>query len=131
MKIFMSLEDVAASGLAGPVRELAGRLVEDLIRIYADEGGAEWDAETEGHVVLVEATDGPEDKHVVEHLGYPLHLAPLEGASYDEASRCFLTCLLWSNECGVTIAVQDHPGLDPRLRARLEEDLASDEVWYG
>ena len=45
-----------------------------------------------------------------------------EGVTYDDASRCYLTCVIYNNEEGVTIVVPDEPDLDPVFREVLEAD---------
>ncbi|TLN07553.1 hypothetical protein FDZ71_10720 [bacterium] len=124
MKKIKSVEEAETSGLPENVRAVATRLVEDLIRIYRDEIGAEWDPEVDGYVVVIEATDKPDDPEIVETVGYLLHEAPFEGVTYEDG--CFLTCVLWNNDAGLTIAIVDHEDLDPRLRAVLEADLVSE-----
>ena len=47
----------------------------------------------------------------------------VEGETYDEASRCYLTCVLFNNEEGVTIVVPDEPDIDPVFREVLEGNL--------
>jgi hypothetical protein len=40
--------------------------------------------------------------------------------TYDESSRCYLTCFLFNNEEGVTIVVPDESDLAPVFREGLE-----------
>jgi hypothetical protein len=47
--------------------------------------------------------------------------ATLEGCV--RVGTCFLTCVLFNNEYGISIVVPDAPWLDPAVRARLEDNL--------
>lgn len=44
----------------------------------------------------------------------------MRGVTYDEQSSCYLTCVLFNNEEGVTIMVPDDEYLDPIFREVLE-----------
>jgi hypothetical protein len=46
-----------------------------------------------------------------------------EGVTYDEPSRCYLTCVLFNNEEGVTIVVPNDQYLDPEFREVLEGNM--------
>ncbi len=119
MKAIKSLEDAETSGLAAPVRALARRLVEDLSRIYSNEGGGQWDPELDGHVLVIEPEDT--DDSVEETIGYRLADAPLEGVTREDG--CFVSCILWDNETGLSLVIVDHEGMDPAVRLVLEEGL--------
>ena len=47
--------------------------------------------------------------------------------TYDEPSRCYLICVLFNNEEGVTIVVPDGPDLDEVFREILERNRG----WSG
>ncbi|MDF1552475.1 MAG: hypothetical protein P1P84_05400 [Deferrisomatales bacterium] len=119
MKVIKSLEDAETSGLAAPVRDLTRRLVEDLIHIYSNEGGGQWDPELDGHVLIIEPGDG--DDAVEEAIGYRLADAPLEGVTREDG--CYVSCVLWNNEAGLSLVIVDHEGMDPATRQVLEDGL--------
>ena len=129
MKTIKSISEAENSGLAPNVREVARGLVEDLSRIYGDGGDREWEPDEDGHVLVIEESDGPDDPEVVEAVGHPLHEAYLEGVTYEGA--CYLSCVLWDNDSGLSLLIVDHPGMDPRLRERLEADRVGNEDAHG
>ena len=114
MQIFKTMSDVHAAGLAPPVREVVTWCVRSLVDAY----GADYDADDVGGVALL----GPEttDDHAYELFGRTWCEGVYEGVTYDEKAQCYLTCVLFNNEEGVTIVVPDTPELDPVFREILE-----------
>lgn len=117
MKEFRSIEDVDRANLPEGLREAVRGTLTTLIDAYA-EVGERYDPDADGHTVLVERGDTDE---VVRAAigGYTLRDAPLEGAVHEERLQCFLTCVLFNNQYGISIVVPDAPWLDPEVRARL------------
>lgn len=119
MKAFRSLEEVRAATLPDGVFRAVYETLERFIGAY-EEYGMAYVPEDAGHVVLVEA--GDTDEVLRAGLGgYTLQDALFEGAVYDHG--CFLTCILFNNEYGLSIIVPDAPWLDPGVRARLTEEM--------
>jgi hypothetical protein len=119
MKEFRSIEDVERARLPDDLRRVVRGTLERLIEAYAERGGA-YNPDEDGHTVLVEPGDG--DDAIREAIGgHTLRDAPFEGAAYERG--CFVTCVLFNNQFGVTVVVPDAPWLDPEVRRRLTEDL--------
>ena len=114
MQIFKTLADVAKADLAAPVQEMVTTCIWSLLEAY----GADYDPDDVGGVALL----GPEttDDDAYELFGRTWCEGIYEGVTYDEKSRCYLTCVLFNNEEGVTIVVPDTPDLDPVFRELLE-----------
>jgi hypothetical protein len=74
-----------------------------------------------GGVVLLDR--GTTDDDAYELFGRTWVEGLYEGVTYDEASRCYLTCVLFNNDEGVTIVVPDDEYLDPVFRGVLETNL--------
>ena len=124
MKDFRSIEDVERARLPDDVTRVVRGTLEGLIECHAD-SGFEYDPEADGHTVLVEAGDTDE---VIRAAigGHTLRDAPFEGCS--RAGACFLTCVLFNNQFGVSVVIPDEPWLDPAVRERLMADLRGEEV---
>ena len=107
MKEFRSIEDVDRANLPEGLREAVRGTLTTLIDAYA-EVGERYDPDADGHTVLVERGDTDE---VVRAAigGYTLRDAPLEARARGEA-QCFLTCVLFNNQYGISIVVPDAPG---------------------
>lgn len=117
MQTFKTLTDVQEANLTPANKEVVTRCVQGLMDAY----GPDFDADLVGGVVLMDQTTT--DSHALELFGRTWREALYEGVTYHEPSRCYLTCVLYNNEEGVTIVVPDAPWLDPALRKRLEADL--------
>lgn len=117
MKEFRSLEDVERANLPDGLRDAVRGTLTALIDAYA-EVGERYDPEADGHTVLVERGDTDE---VIRAAigGCTLRDALFEGVTYDGGCGCFLTCVLFTNQFGITLVVPDAPWLDPAVRARL------------
>lgn len=117
MKKFCSMEDVDRVELPEGLREAVRGTLANLIDAYA-EIGERYDPEVDGYTVLIEESDSNETIRATIG-GYTLLDAPLEGVVHDEKRQCFITCVLFNNQFGITIVVPDAHWLDPELRARL------------
>jgi hypothetical protein len=71
--------------------------VQNLIDAY----GSDYDADDIGGVVLLDRDNTDDDAY--ELFGRTWVEGLYEGVTYDEPSRCYLTCVLFNNEEGVTI----------------------------
>ena len=91
--------------------------MQSLIDAY----GEDFDANEVGGVVLLDR--GTTDDDAYELFGRTWVEGLYEGVTYDEASRCYLTCVLFNNDEGVTIVVPDDQYLDPVFREVLEKNL--------
>ena len=87
------------------------RVVTQSLRTLREAYGPDYDPDDCGHVILVD--QNTTDAHARELFGRPWSEAHLEGASYDPEALCFLTCILFNNQFGLTIIVPDEPWLDP------------------
>jgi hypothetical protein len=119
MKEFRSLEDVDRALLPDDLLKVVRGTLKGLIDAYA-EAGETFDPDEDGYTVLVERGDTDEVTRAAIG-GYTLRDALFEGAVYEHG--CFLTCVLFNNQFGVSIVVPDEPWLDPEVRARLASDL--------
>ncbi len=119
MKEFRSLEDVEQARLPDGLSGIVSDTLRVLIEACA-EAGDRFDPDADGHTVLVEAGDTDE---VIRAAigGHTLRDAPFEGCS--RAGACFLTCVLFNNQFGVSVVIPDEPWLDPSVRERLMADL--------
>lgn len=117
MKEFRSTEDVDRAHLPEGLREAVCGTLTTLIDAYA-EIGERYNPEVDGHTVLIE--EGDSDESIRAAMGgYTLLDAPLEGVVHDKERQCFITCVLFNNQFGISIVVPDAAWLDPKIRARL------------
>lgn len=113
MQTFQSLEQVQQARLPPHIKKTVRQSLQALMDAY----GPEYDPEDDGWVVLVDRTTT--DQHALELFGVPWPEVRLEGVSFDQEARCFLTCHLSNNQFGITIIVPDMPWLNPEFRAQL------------
>ena len=114
MKTFRTLEDVESAGLVPAVKDVVLSCVQSLMDAY----GEDFDADEVGGVVLLDRDTTDDDAY--ELFGRTWVEGVYEGVTYDEPSRCYLTCVLFNNEEGVTIVIPDEPDLDEVFREILE-----------
>jgi hypothetical protein len=122
-----SVEDARQVNLPEEIKAVIVEQIETLVRIYSDEGGRTYDPELDGHLIVIETGDTKEE--VKDAIGYSLVEAPLEGVV--KVGQVFLSCVLWSNESGLTIAIIDHPDMDQTVRQTLESELIESDVGDG
>jgi hypothetical protein len=118
MKTLRTLEDLERAHLPGNVFPVARDLLAQLIADYAEHGHA-FNPDEDGHIVLIEEWDADDDIRAA--LGAGLLDAVLEGCVYERG--CFVACVLFNNQFGVSIVVEDAPWLDPAVRERLMQNL--------
>lgn len=118
MKILRTIEDIERARLPGNVLPVVRDLLTNLIADYAKHGHA-FNPEEDGHIVLIE--EGDADGDIRAALGAGLLDAVLEGCVYDRGF--FVTCVLFNNQFGVSVVVEDAPWLDPAARRRLVQNL--------
>ena len=117
MKEFRSLEDVERVELP---EEVAGVVRGVLANVEAFSSQIASQARNDVEAILIEAGDTDDAIRAVLG-GHTLLDATLEGCV--RVGTCFLTCVLFNNEYGISIVVHDAPWLDPAVRARLEDNL--------
>ncbi len=117
LSTFRSLEEAREARLPPHLEKIVADCLQNLMDAYGDD----YDPEDCGYVVLY--TRETTDEDALELFGRTWADALLEGASYDEESRCFLTCVLTNNQFGYTIVVPDAEWLDPAFRAKLADEL--------
>ncbi len=118
MKIIRTLDDVDRSGLS----ERAQPVVRDLVTGIADDyaqNGHRFNPDEDGHVLLVEK--GDTDGDIRAALGATLLDAVIEGCVLDRGH--FITLILFNNQFGVSVVVEDAPWLPAAVRARLANNL--------
>lgn len=118
MKIIRTLEDVDRSGLS----ELAHPVVRDLVTGIANDyaqNGQLFNPDEDGHVLLVEKGDTDEEMRAA--LGTTLLDAVIEGCVLDRGH--FITLVLFNNQFGVSVVVEDAPWLPAAVRDRLANNL--------
>ena len=114
MRTFKTLADVESAGLTPAVKGVVIGCIRSLMDAY----GEDFDADEVGGVVLLDRDTTDDDAY--ELFGRTWVEGLYEGVAYDEPSRCYLTCVLFNNEEGVTIVVLDEPDLDEVFREVLE-----------
>ena len=117
MQTFKSLKDVQEAELSTSVKKIALWCMQSLIDAY----GPDFDADDTGGVVLLDRDTTDDDAY--ELFGRTWCEGLYEGVTYDVKSKCYLTCVLFNNEEGVTIVVPDDPELDPVFREVLEANM--------
>ncbi len=113
MKTFRPLEDVDSAGLAPAMNAIVLGCMQSLIYAY----GPDFDADDTGGVVLLDRDTDDDDAY--ELFGRTWCEGIYEGVTYDEKSRCYITCVLYNNKEGVTIVIPDEPDLDEVFREVL------------
>ena len=113
MQTFKSLNEVQEADLSPAVKEVVRCCVQSLMNAY----GEDFDADEVGGVVVLDHDTTDDDAY--ELFGRTCE-GLYEGVTYDAPSRCYLTCVLFNNEEGVTIVVPDEPDLDEVFREVLE-----------
>jgi len=122
LKSLIEIEDACLSHGA---RRTAQDTMIALIEAYATDAGP-YDPDTHGFVVVL---DQPGDDEALRHvIGCSFLEATLEGAAYDPENGCFVAVVLSNNEFGLTLIVPDVPGLDPRIRRKLIDELPEGEA---
>jgi len=126
MLSFRSMADIEAQKPRLPPRiaRCLTRVMQGLLNAYKD-----YDPEDDGYLVLV--TPQTTNADAVELMGRPWVEARLEGVSYDRESRCFLTCVLFNNQFGISIIIDDAPWLariDPGFRDMLLYEMGGNDV---
>ena len=114
MKMFKTLQEVESAGLTPAVKSVVTSCIVSLMDAY----GEDFDADEVGGVVLLDRDTTDDDAY--ELFGRTWVEGLYEGVMYDEPSRCYLTCVLFNNEEGVTIVVPDGSDLDAVFREVLE-----------
>lgn len=117
MLTFRSLTEIEQVSLPPPVRRAATRAMRDLLEAY----GEDYDPDDCGYVVLVDQTTT--NAHALDLIGRPWPEAMLEGVIFDSETNCYLTCVLFNNQFGLTIIVPDESWLDPEFREKLKQEL--------
>ena len=112
MKEFRSIEDVNAAGLAEDLSGVVRSTLTDLMDAYA-ESDERYDPGEDGYTVLVESGD-TDDAIRAAIGGSTLLDAPFEGCV--RAGACFLTCVMFNNQFGVSIVIPDAPWSRGRSR---------------
>lgn len=126
MLSFRSMADIEAQKPRLPPRivRCLTRVMQGLLDAYTD-----YDPEDDGYLVLV--TPETTNADAVKLIGRPWVEARLEGVSYDRENRCFLTCVLFNNQFGISIIVDDSPWLsriDPGFREMLLYEMGGNDV---
>lgn len=118
MKVFRTLDDVERAGLPDGLFRAIRDWLRELIECH-ESAGYRFDADADGHAVLVEEGDG--EDAVRAAIGHSLSDAPWEGVTL--SGGLFLAVLMRNNQFGITVFVEDAPWLDPAARSRLEANL--------
>ena len=118
MEEIRRVEELEHTALPDNVAHVVRETLAALVAAYAD-GGYVFDPVEDGHVAVLQETDT--DATVSAVLGHPLREVLFEGCSY--AHGCFVACVLFNNQFGISVIVPDAAWLDPALRVRLTQDL--------
>lgn len=118
MKKIHTLEETGDSGLPGEtvavVRDLLARTIDEYAR-----NGYVFTPEEDGHVLVIE--EGDTDADVRAALGATLPEAVLEGCVLDRGH--FVALVLFNNQFGVSVVVEDAHWLPVAVRDRLIQNL--------
>ena len=114
---YRSLDEARKARLPPPIKKVICTCIQNLLDAY----GEEYDPEDDGYIVLY--TRDTTDQDALDLFGRTWCEGLYEGVTFDEPSRCYMTCVLFNNEEGVTIVVPDEPDLDPVFREVLEANL--------
>ncbi len=117
MLTFRSMAEIQKARLPPRVTEVLTLVMRGLLQAY----GADYSPDDDGYIVLV--TPQTSDDDAIELMGRPWAEARLEGVSYDQKNRCFLSCVLFNNQFGLSIIVPDEKWLSPEFRVTLLEEL--------
>ncbi len=115
MIIICSPADLNKARLPPNVRHAARSALHNIITAYGT------DYPDDNYVVVIDRTTT--DLDALSLFGRTWSAAVLEGVGYQRETRCFLTCILFNNESGVSIIVPDAPWLDPAFRAKLVREM--------
>ena len=119
MKTFLTLEDIEHARLPGNVIPVVHDLLANLIAEHTEHGYT-FNPDEDGHIVLIE--EGDTDEAVREAIGGRTLLdVVLEGCTLDRGF--FIAVVLFNNQFGVSVVIEDAPWLDPAVRTRLMLDL--------
>jgi len=125
MHCLKSIPEIEAACLPPGARRAARDALIVLTEASAGDA-APYDPDRDGFVVVL---DQPGDDEALRHvIGCSFLEATLEGASYDPENGCFVAVVLSNNEFGLTLIVPDVPGLDPRIRRKLIDELPEGEA---
>ena len=114
MQKYKTLNEVQEANLSPAVITIVLWCVRSLIDAY----GSDYDADDVGGVVLLDHETT--DDEALELFERTWCEGLYEGVTYDEPSRCYLTCVLFNNEEGVSIVVPDDQYLDSVFRGCLK-----------
>lgn len=117
MLTFRSLADIRKARL--PPRII--RALTDVMGRLLAACGPEYDPDDDGYLVLI--TSHTTDADGVALMGVPWREARLEGIVYDRENRCYLSCILFNNQFGLSLIVPDEPWLDAAFRQRLLHEI--------
>lgn len=126
MLSFRSLADIEAQRPRLPPRiaRCVTTVMEGLLKAYDD-----YDPEDDGYIVAV--TPETTNADAVELMGTPWIDARWEGVSYDQENRCFVSCVLFNNQFGISFVIDDAPWLsklDPGFRDRLIYEMGGEDA---
>lgn len=117
MQTFKCMQEVEQARLPPQLSKAVRRCMQGLLDAY----GPEYDPEDDGWVVLIDRTTS--DRQARQLFGVPWADVMLEAVTYDQDTRCFVTCHLSNNQFGISIVVPDLPWLDPVFRAKLIHEM--------
>lgn len=121
MLSFRSMADIEAQKPRLPPRIVRCLTVvmQGLLNAYEH-----YDPEEDGYIVTV--TPETTNADAVELMGVSWPDARWEGVRYDQENRCFISCVLFNNQFGISFVIDDAPWLsriDPGLRNRLVYEM--------
>lgn len=115
MIIIHSPAELTKARLPPNVRHAARCTLQNIIDAYGT------DYPDDNYVVIIDQTTT--DLDAMSLFGRTWCDALLEGISYQRETRCFLTCVLFNNESGVSVIVPDAAWLNPEFRAKLIKEM--------
>ncbi|MBE2889130.1 hypothetical protein [Geobacter anodireducens] len=126
MLSFRSLADIEAQRPRLPPRiaRCLTAVMDGLLKAYE-----EYDPEDDGYVAAV--TPETTNADAVELMGTPWINARWEGVSYDKENRCFISCVLFNNQFGISFVIDDAPWLSklhPDFRDRLVYEMGGEDA---
>lgn len=110
-----SLTDLTKARLPPNVRNAARYALQSIIDAYGT------DYPDDNYVAIIDQTST--DLDAMSLFGRTWCDALLEGVSYQRETRCFLTCVLFNNESGVSLVIPDATWLNPVFRAKLVHEM--------
>ena len=117
MLTFRSLTEIQKARLPPRIIEALTGVMKDLLLSFGDA----YSPEDDGYIVLI--TPHTTEADALQLMGTSWSEARLEGVTCDPVSRCFITCILFNNQFGISIVVPDEPWLDSRFRAKLQAEM--------